>query len=246
MPPVKNQTARVHGFRPVHEIVNNILHIGLETVLRFHTINGEVKTKRNTGTQLLKAGNYVRSLGVFRARDIVAAGYSREYLRRLVGQEQVRQLGRGLYASVNFDGDHNLSLVEAAKRVPRGVVCLISALQFHRIGTQSPHQVWLALPRGTNFPSSGNLPFRFCKFSTASYSLGVQEHSLPGGMVRIYSPAKTVADCFKYRHKYGLDVAVEALRDGWREKKFTMKELSTAAAVCRVSRVIQPYLEMLT
>jgi predicted transcriptional regulator of viral defense system len=147
---------------------------------------------------------------------------------------------------VNFDGDHNLSLVEAAKRVPRGVVCLVSALQFHRIGTQSPHQVWLALPRGTNFPSSGNLPFRFCKFSAASYSFGVQEHSLPGGTARIYAPAKTVADCFKYRHKYGLDVAVEALRDGWREKKFTMKELTTAAAVCRVSRVIQPYLEMLT
>lgn len=215
-------------------------------MLRFHTINEEVKTNRNTGTQLVKAGNYVRSLGVFRARDIVAAGYSREYLRRLVGQEQVRQLGRGLYASVNFDGDHNISLVEAAKRVPRGVVCLISALQFHRIGTQSPHQVWLALPRDTNFPSSGNLPFRFCKFSTASYSFGVQEHSLPGGTVRIYSPAKTVADCFKYRHKYGIDVAVEALRDGWREKKFTMNELTKAAAVCRVSRVIQPYLEMLT
>jgi predicted transcriptional regulator of viral defense system len=231
---------------PVHENVNSTSHIGLENVLRFHTINEEVKTKRNTDTQLIKAGNHIRSLGVFRARDMVVAGYSREYLRRLVGQAQVRQLGRGLYASVNFDGDHNLSLVEAAQKVPRGVVCLISALQFHRIGTQSPHQVWLALPRDTNFPSSGNLPFRFCKFSTASYSFGVQEHSLPGGMVRIYSPAKTVADCFKYRHKYGLDVAVEALHDGWREKKFTMKELSAAAGVCRVSRVIQPYLEMLT
>ncbi|MGH7943620.1 MAG: type IV toxin-antitoxin system AbiEi family antitoxin domain-containing protein [Opitutaceae bacterium] len=226
--------------------MNSTLHIGLETVLRFHTINEEVKTKGNAGTQLLKAGNYVRSLGVFRARDIVTAGYTREYLRRLVGQKQVRQIGRGLYASASFDGDHNLSLVKAAKKVPRGVVCLISALQFHRIGTQSPHQVWLALPRGTNFPSSGNLPFRFCKFSKASYSFGVEEHSLPGGTVRIYSPAKTVADCFKYRHKYGLDVAVEALREGWQEKKFTMNDLTKAAAVCRVSRVIQPYLEMLT
>ena len=205
-----------------------------------------MSTKRNTSSQLVKAGNYVRSLGVFRARDMVAAGYSREYLRRLVGQDQVRQLGRGLYASVSFDGDHNLSLVEAAKRVPRGVVCLVSALQFHRIGTQSPHQVWLALPRDSNFPNSGNLPFRFCKYSTASYSFGIQEHSLPGGIVRIYSPAKTVADCFKYRHKYGLDVALEALREGWQNKKFTMAELSKAAAVCRVNRVLQPYLEMLT
>ena len=215
-------------------------------MLRIHTIKEEVKTERNTGTRLTQAGDLAANLGVFRARDMVAAGYSREYLRRLVGREQVRQLGRGLYASVNFDGDHHLTLVEAAKRVPRGVVCLISALQFHRIGTQAPHQVWLALPRATNFPRSGNPPFRFCKFSKASYAFGVGEHALPGGPVRIYSPAKTVADCFKYRNKYGLDVAVEALREGWREKKFTMSELTKAAAVCRVSRVLQPYLEMLT
>ena len=215
-------------------------------MLRIHTIKEEVKTERNTGTRLTQAGDLAANLGVFRARDMVAAGYSREYLRRLVGREQVRQLGRGLYASVNFDGDHHLTLVEAAKRVPRGVFCLISALQFHRIGTQAPHQVWLALPRATNFPRSGNPPFRFCKFSQASYAFGVEEHALPGGPVRIYSPAKTVADCFKYRNKYGLDVAVEALREGWREKKFTMSELTKAAAVCRVSRVLQPYLEMLT
>jgi predicted transcriptional regulator of viral defense system len=205
-----------------------------------------MERKRNTSSQLLKARKFVRSLGVFRARDIVAAGYSREYLRRLVGQKQVRQLGRGLYASVTFDGDHHFSLVEAAKQVPRGVVCLISALQFHRIGTQSPHQVWLALPRDTHFPTSGKLPFRFCKFSQSSYSFGVEEYAVAGGTVRVYSPAKTVADCFKYRHKYGLDVAVEALREGWRERKFTMNQLTTAAAVCRVSRVIQPYIEMLT
>lgn len=205
-----------------------------------------MKTGRNTDTRLKKAGDCARRLRVFRARDLVAAGYSREYLRRLVGREQVRQLGRGLYASVDFDGDHHLSLVEAAKRVPRGVVCLISALQFHRIGTQSPHQVWLALPRGINIPRTGNLPFRFCRFSQASHAFGIQEHTLPGGTVRVYSPAKTVADSFKYRHKYGMDVAVEALREGWREKKFTMNELTTAAAVCRVGRVLQPYLEMLT
>ena len=231
--------------RRASETGRHPIQIGLEPVLRYHTIHKEVKPKSNTSTQILKAGKFVRSLGVFRARDMVAAGYSREYLRRLVGQGQARRLGRGLYASADFEADQNLSLVEAAKQVPRGVVCLVSALQFHRIGTQSPHQVWLALPRDTNFPVSGNLPFRFCKFSAASHAFGVQEHALPGGTVRVYSPAKTVADCFKYRHKYGLDVAIEALRDGWREKKFTMSELSKAAAVCRVSRVIQPYVEML-
>src|SRR5580698_18974 len=154
-------------------------------MLRFHTINKEVETDRNMDTRLKKAGDFAVSLGVFRARDLVAAGYSREYLRRLVDQERVRRLGPGLYAAVNFDGDHHLSVVEAAKRVPRGVVCLTSALQFHRIGTQSPHQVWLALPRGSNFPRSGKLPFRFCKFSKASYAFGVEEHDLSGGTVRI-------------------------------------------------------------
>ena len=197
-------------------------------------------------TRLEAAGDYASRLGVFRARDMVVAGYPREYLRRLVKRGQVRQLSRGLYASAGFDGDQYQSLVEAAKRVTRGVVCLVSALQFHGIGTQSPHQIWLALPRGSNRPHGVSLPLRFCKFSGSAYTFGIEEHTLTGGTVRVYSPAKTVADCFKYRHKYGLDVAVEALREGWRGKRFSMKDLATAAAVCRVSRVMQPYLEMLT
>lgn len=197
-------------------------------------------------TRLKAAGDFAGRLGVFRARDMVVAGYPREYIRRLVSQAKVRQLGRGLYAAVGFDGDQYQSLVQAAKRVPRGVVCLVSALQFHGIGTQSPHQVWLALPRDSNRPRGVELPLRFCKFSGPAYTFGVEEHALTGGTVRIYSPAKTVADCFKYRQKYGLDVAVEALREGWRGKKFSMKDLAEAAAVCRVSRVMQPYLEMLT
>ena len=197
-------------------------------------------------TRLQAAGGHASRLAVFRARDMVAAGYPREYLRRLVNQKAVRQLGRGLYASADFDGDQNQSLVEAAKRVPRGVVCLVSALQFHGIGTQSPYQVWLALPRGSNRPRTLSLPLHFCQFSGPAYTFGIEEHALAGGSVSVYSPAKTVADCFKYRRKYGLDVAVEALRDGWRAKKFSMNDLAAAAAVCRVSRIMQPYLEMLT
>jgi predicted transcriptional regulator of viral defense system len=203
-----------------------------------------VKVERNSGTDLGRASDCARRLGVFRARDFVAGGYSREYLRRLVARKQVQQLGRGVYAASTFDPDQHLSLVEAAKRVPRGVVCLASALQFHEIGTQSPHQVWLALPRGTNFPHTGRL--RFCQFSKVCHEFGVEKHKLAGGTVRIYSPAKTVTDCFKYRNKYGLDMALEALRDGWRKKKFTMSELNAAAEVCRVRRILQPYLEMLT
>jgi hypothetical protein len=102
------------------------------------------------------------------------------------------------------------------------------------------------LPHGTSYPRAGGLPLRFCKFSSLTHTQGIEEHHLIGATVRVYSPAKTVADCFKFRHKIGLDVAVEALRDGWREKKFTLEQLAESARLCRVRRVIQPYLEMLT
>lgn len=193
-----------------------------------------------------KAEGHVRQLGVFRTGDFVAAGYPREYLLRLVRRGAANKLGRDLYCAADFDGDQNVSLVQAATRVPRGVVCLSSALQFHGIGTQAPHQVWLAIPQGSNAPRVEGIPIHFCKFSKASHGFGVQVHKLAGGSIRVFSPAKTVADCFKYRRKFGLDVSVEALRDGWRSKKFTLDELLAAAEVCRVRRVIQPYLEMLT
>lgn len=185
-------------------------------------------------------------LGVFRARDFVERGFPRETLRRLVAKGAVQQLGRGLYASAGFDGDQHLSLLEAAKRYPRGVVCLASALRFHEIGTQSPFRVWLALPRGANVPEGPGLPIRFCKFAPSAHAYGVEQHAVSGGLVRVYSVAKTVADCFKFRNRYGLDMAVEALRDGWREKKFTLTELAEAATVCRIGKVLQPYLQMLS
>lgn len=202
--------------------------------------------KSNRLTRLDKAEAHVRQLGVFRTGDFVAAGYPREYLLRLVQRGVACKLGRGLYSSVEFDADQNVSLVQASTRVPRGVICLSSALQFHGIGTQAPHQVWLAIPRGSNAPRVKGLPIHFCKFSKASHGFGVQMHTVSGGSIRVFSPAKTVADCFKYRGKFGLDVSVESLREGWRAKRFTLDELLAAAEVCRVRRVIQPYLEMLT
>lgn len=194
-------------------------------------------------TRYSAAGMHASRLGVFRARDMVMAGYSREYLRRLVTHEQVRQLGRGLYAAADFDGDQNQSLIEAAMRVPRGVVCLVSALQFHGIGTQAPHQIWLALPRGSNRPRGMTLPLRFALFSGSAYSFGIEEHALTGGTVRIYSLAKTVADCFKYRRKVGEAVAIEALRDALTDRKTTVAELERFAAIDRVSARMAPHLE---
>ncbi len=204
-----------------------------------------METKRNSGVALIEAGRTAKRLKVFRAREFVAQGFPREYIARLQKAGEVQRLARGLYATSDFDGDNDQMLLEVSKRFPKGVLCLLTALRFHDIGTQSPFEVWLALPRGLNFSKAAGAPVRFFKFSNAAYSFGIEEHKVSGGIIRVYSPAKTVADCFKYRNKFGVDVAVEALRDGWRNKKFTMNELAAAADACRVSRVMQPYMEML-
>lgn len=204
-----------------------------------------METKRNRATRLIEAGHTARRLKVFRAHEFVSSGFPREYILRLQKDGKVQRLGRGLYAVSNFDGDNDQMLLEVSKHFSKGVLCLLTALRFHDIGTQSPFEVWLALPRGLNFSKTAEAPIRFFKFSDAAYRFGIEEHKVSGGVIRVYSPAKTVADCFKYRNKFGLDVAVEALRDGWRNKKFTMNELTEAAAACRVRRVMQPYMEML-
>ena len=187
--------------------------------------------KRNSlgPTRLVDAEGAAKRLGVFRARDFVMAGYPREYLRRLVAREQVRQISRGLYASTSFEGNEHQTLVEVAKRVPAGVVCLVSALSFHQLGTQIPSEVWLALPIGTSYPRIRDMPVRFCKFSRLTHALGIEEHHLPGGTIRVYSPAKTVVDCFKFRNKIGIDVAVEALSDCLRQRRAPIGQLNEIA-----------------
>lgn len=203
-------------------------------------------SKSNIQPKIDSARKIARRLGVFRSKALVEAGFPREYLRRLLDEGQIRQVGRGLYTASDFNGDHNQALLEATTRFPKGIVCLMSALQFYEIGTQSPFEVWLAIPAGLNIPrTSEKLAVRFCRFSQATHAFGVERHKVPGGIVPVFTPAKTVADCFKYRNKFGLDVAVEALKDGWREKKFTLTEIKEAAIACRVAKVIQPYLEML-
>ena len=157
----------------------------------------------------------------------------------------ITRISRGIYAVAGHDVSEHHGLAQATARVPHGVVCLLSALVFHDLTTQSPHEVWIALDRKARRPAPGLPPLRVLRFGETSLTAGTTLHRIDGVNVRVSTPAKTVADCFKYRHKYGLDVAIEALRDGWRQKKFTMNELSKAAAVCRVSRVIQPYVEML-
>ena len=131
----------------------------------------------------------------------------------------------------------------AIATVPRSVVCLISALRFHDIGTQLPAEVWIAVPRGTRVPRVSAPPLRVVNVSPAVFDLGIEEHRIEGQTVRIYGPARTVADCFRFRSKVGLDVALEALADAWRSKHFNLDELRRVATKLRVQQVMQPYLE---
>lgn len=181
---------------------------------------------------------------VFRAGDIPGIAEPRSTLCRMVERKELIRIGRGLYALPNGDISENYSLAEATQRYPDGVICLISALYFHNIGTQIPYETWIMRQDRRVAPSKG-LPVRFVYCTDDTFTYGVEKHIIDGTEVSIYSPAKTVADCFKYRNKIGLDVAIEALREAWGEKRFTMNELWAAGKICRVSRVMQPYVEML-
>jgi predicted transcriptional regulator of viral defense system len=184
-----------------------------------------------------------RQTGVLRPRDLDAQGIPRQYLARLVARGALLRVGRGLYMLPDAPITENHTLVEASKRIPRAVVCLLSALRFHHLTTQTPFQVWLAIDNKAWQPRVPELPLRFVRFSGAAYHAGFDTHLIEGVAVKIYDPAKTVCDCFKYRHKIGLDVAIEALRAGLQTRTCTVDDLWRYAAICRVQKVMQPYLE---
>ncbi|MGH6692158.1 MAG: type IV toxin-antitoxin system AbiEi family antitoxin domain-containing protein [Gammaproteobacteria bacterium] len=179
------------------------------------------------------------------ARELAQAGIHRQVLSRLVAGGEIERIARGLYRLPEHAVTEHHGLAIAAAAVPHGVVCLLSALQFHRIGTQLPSQVWMAIDRRARRPALRYPPLRIVRYTGAALTEGVESHRVEGREVRVYNVAKTVADCFKYRNKIGLDVALEALREAWRARRFTMDELDRYAAVCRVQRVMRPYLEAL-
>jgi len=187
----------------------------------------------------------VRKAGVFRPRELNRVGIPRQYLRQAKDRGLVRQVGRGLYVAEGGRVTEHHTLVVATKRVPHGVICLLSALRFHGLTTQAPHEVWMAIAHKARRPRADYPPMRIVHFSGEALSYGVKEKKIEGMIVRVFNPAKTVADCFKFRNKIGLDVAMEALRDCLRQKKSTIDEVFIAAKVCRVARIMQPYLESL-
>ena len=187
-----------------------------------------------------------RTQGVLRVRDLIAHGLHPEVLRRLHQKRSLIRVGRGMYRLPDAPVTENHTLAEVCKRVPAGVVCLLSALQFHGLTSQSPFVVWLTIDRKAWPPKEGSLPVRIVRASGRALTYGVEEHRLEEVPVKVYSAAKTVADCFKYRNKLGLDVALEALRDCRRKRKASADDLWRAATVCRVANVMRPYMEAMT
>jgi predicted transcriptional regulator of viral defense system len=184
--------------------------------------------------------------GVLRPRDLDRLGISRTALSRLHAAGKLVRLGRGLYALPETPGrTEHQALMEVASRVPQSVICLLSALRFHGLTTQAPFEIWIAVDRRAWRPRIDYPPIRVLRFSGRALTEGIETHTIGGVKVHVYSPAKTVADCFKYRNKFGLDVALEALRDVWRAKRATIDELLRCARICRVEGVMRPYLESL-
>ena len=163
----------------------------------------------------------VREKGILRARDLAAQGISPTHLQRLYEQGMLLRSGRGVYLPIEAEVSEFASLTEVALRVPNGIVCLLSALQFHGLTTQLPHQIWIALPLRVHTPRLDYPPLRIVQLAEGMLNAGVETHTLGKVTVRVYCPAKTVADCFKFRNKIGLDVALEALRDCWQKRWMT-------------------------
>ena len=191
----------------------------------------------------------IKQEGVIRPRDMDKYQIPRNYLYRLHRDGVVSRVGRGLYMLPDAEITEHHSLVEASKRVPKGVICLLSALRFHELTTQAPFEVWMAIDPKMWLPKVDSPPLHVVRFSGQALNLGVEEHSIEGVPVKVYEPAKTVVDCFRYRNKIGLDVALEALRDYLatrkesRGKHYTVDKLWKYAKHCRMSRVMMPYME---
>ena len=183
--------------------------------------------------------------GLLRARELNELRIPRATLSRLVAAGHLVKLARGLYTLPAQVRSGRQQLAEVALRSPQGVFCLLTALRFHELTTQSPREVWLAIPNKARSPKIDYPPLRIVRFSGPALSEGVETHRVDGVGIRVYSVAKTVADCFKFRHKSGLDVALEALSESLRDRRTTMDEIWRYARICRVADVMRPYLESL-
>ena len=202
------------------------------------------KREKSSGNGTEKAiAHFKRRGGILRTRDALADGIHRRTLYALRDQGVVEQMARGLYRLVDAPPLAAPDLITVSAKIPQGVICLISALAFHELTTQIPHQVDLAIPRNSEPPRLDYPPLRVYRFSAAAFSAGIEDHMLDGVRVRVYDAEKTLADCFKYRNKIGLDTALEALRFYKERRRVNVEALLRYAGICRVTNVMRGYLE---
>jgi predicted transcriptional regulator of viral defense system len=197
----------------------------------------------NTRTQQIK--DIISEKGSVRPRDLIIKEIPHSYLQRMYNRGELIRSGRGTYILAETSITQEFLFAELCRRIPNGVLCLLTALRFHEIGTQEPGNVWMAIDFKARKPRIPYPPVEIVRFSNAALTEGIEQHSSSYGPIRVYSPAKTVADSFKYRNKIGLDVAIEALRECRREKKATMDEIWDFAKMLRVANVMRPYMESL-
>jgi len=198
---------------------------------------------KNRADKVKRILELARNSGVVSTGEVRSEGIHHEYLKQLCEEGKLMRVGRGLYSLPEVDVTIHHGLAQVGKTIPKGVVCLLSALRFHEIGTQAPHEVWVAIDRRAARPRAKHYRLRVMRFSGKALTEGSDEYKLEGVPVKIYNPAKTVADCFKYRNKVGLDVALEALREVIRERKCSNDDLWRYAKICRVTEIIRPYME---
>lgn len=183
--------------------------------------------------------------GLVRPRDLARAGVPRWALYALLKSGKVTQVARGVYSLADYEPGENHSYSEAMKRIPKGILCLLSALRFHDLTVQNTTEVWVAIPRTAWRPRSGGVALRVVRFSGKGLTEGVEAHHVGGVTLHVTSIARTIADCFKYRTKIGTEVAVEALQEAWRKRQLNMDEFWQFAKLNRITRVAMPYLETL-
>lgn len=193
-----------------------------------------------------KVLEFAKEKKIFRASDIeTLGGVSRVYLNRLLEEGKLTKAGYGLYRLAENNFTEMQDILEVAVKVPKGVLCLLSALRFHDLTTQNPFEVWLVIENKMRIPKVETVPVRVFRFAPQVYDAGIEIHQIEGVEVKVYSAAKTVADCFRYQSTVGFDVAIEALRDAWTKHKATMDELYHYAQVRNIKNKMMPYLRML-
>lgn len=198
---------------------------------------------KNKQSKLIK---FIRKEGGFaRYPDLIKAGFYKAIIRKTLESGQIERISRGVYSLAEIPDIAHPDLVMASVIIPKGIICLITALSFHEATDEIPHYTDIAIPAQTRETEIQNFPIRYYRFSQKSWKAGIEKHNIDGCKIRVYSLAKTIADCFKFRNQIGMDVARSALKNAFEEKKVSHQEIMKYAAICRVTNIIKPILETL-